>query len=139
LTKHTVKINKEPYDYLQIAKEVLERYLEGIKDKEKAESFLRVEYSNMNSSDKVNYLYGQILFGDRMQGGYPTKYKYPVVPYVSKWFIDTYGKYDSNCFQTITKLLDKFEVKCSEINEMLKHDTNSNEWNELAIKNNLLN
>jgi hypothetical protein len=139
LTKHTIKINKEPYNYLKIATEVLERYLEGIKDKEQAESLLRDKYSNLNSSEKVNYLYGQILFEDRMQGGYPTKYKYPVVPYISKWFVDSYGKYDSDYYKTITKLLDKFEVKCSETNEMLKYDTKSDEWNKLATKSKLLN
>jgi hypothetical protein len=139
LTKHTVKINKEPYDYLKIATDVLERYLEGVSDKVEAESFLSDKYSNMSSSEKVNYLYRQILFEDRMQGGYPSKYKYPVVPYMSKWYADSYGKYDSNYFETIKNLLDKFEVKCSDIDKMLEYDMKSGEWNKLATKNKLLN
>ena len=139
LIKHTTKINKEPYNYSKIANDTVERYLETIVDKEKAESFLREKYKKFNSYDKVNYLYGQILFEDRMQSGSPTKYKYPVVPYISKWFVDLYGKYDSNYYETLTKLLEKFEVKCSGINEMLKYETKSDEWNNLAAENELLN
>ena len=139
LILHTVEINNEPYDYIKIANQILEHHQETIQTHDQKESFLKEEYLEFTSMEKVNYLYQQILFEDRMQGGYPSKYKYPVAPFISKWFVDTYGKYDPSYQETIIKLLDKFNVKCSEISDMLKYETKSTEWNKLAIKNKLLN
>ena len=139
LILHTVEINKEPYNYLKIANQILKQYQETIKSNDTQESFLKDEYQQFNPKEKVDYLYGQILFEDRMQGGYPSKYKYPVASYVSKWFVDSYGKYDSDYPKTIATLLDKFNLKCADINEMLKYETTSSEWIKLAIKNQLLN
>lgn len=70
--------------------------------------------------------------------GYSSGYKNPAAPYLSKWFIDTYSLHDNDIYSTLQQIAVMFEIDTKLLSQMIKYETKSNEWQELARKLNLI-
>lgn len=136
---HADSVNKFECKYFEIVQDCVKRYIEYEKDKNQNQIFLTETYSKWTSEEKANYHYGLILFQDRMQGGFPSRYKNPAAMYLSKWFIDNFSEFDSNIFSTIEQIAKSFDIDTTYLNEMIKYDIDSDEWQTFAAKLNLLN
>ena len=135
---HTHPVNKFEDKYFETVQDRVKSYIEDEKAEIKNQIFLTETYSKWSSKEKANYHYGSILFQDRMQGGYPSGYKNPAATYLSKWFIDTFSEFDSNIYLTIEQIAKSFNIDTTYLNEMIKYDINSGEWQTIATKLNLL-
>ena len=96
------------------------------------------KYVEMNLDEKINYLSSHIHFGARMQGGFEYSYISHVIPYISKWYVDTFSKFDSTYLITLNMLVREFKVDTECVEEMIQFDYSSTEWFQLAKKYNLI-
>lgn len=135
---HMHPVNQFPNEYYKTVKNSVDSYIETEKAKKENLTFLQDTYSKWSSEEKANYHYGQILFQDRMQGGFPSIYKNPAADYLSKWFIDTFQKYDNNILFTLELIAKSFSIDTTHLTEMIKYDTKSEDWKRFANKLNLM-
>lgn len=80
---HMHPVNQFSKEYYHTVKDSVDRFIENAKAKNENLTFLQETYSKWSSEEKANYHYGQILFQDRMQGGFPSIYKNPAADYLS--------------------------------------------------------
>lgn len=135
---HMHPVNQFSKEHYDTVKDTVDRFIENAKAENENLIFLRETYSKWSSEKKANYHYGQILFQDRMQGGYPSIYKNPAADYLSKWFIDTFQKYDNNIFHTLELIAKSFAIDTIHLQEMVKYDTKSDNWKKFAEELELL-
>lgn len=91
-------------------------------------------YNDLTTRDeKLNYLHGQIERAERQQGGFPYPYQSHVVPYLSSWFKQAYGK-DAEWLDILKALAGSYGVDTSIVPELVKHDAKSDDWQSLIVK-----
>lgn len=137
VSNHFLRVNQERRSYFLIAKNSLENYMLWKKEELKSEEFMKNKYANFDSNKKVEYLIKHINFQERMASGFPPKYKGIFVLYLSKNYVDSFGKYDKDPVSTLIKVLDEFDVQKHLVIDMLQHEIDSEEWLRLAKKNKL--
>jgi len=81
-------VNKFPANYFESVQSCVDRFVADEQAKIKYELFLKDEYSKLTTQEKANFHHGEILFEDRMQGGYPSGFKNPAAAYLSRWFAE---------------------------------------------------
>lgn len=138
LGKHLHPVNKFPPAHFEHAKSSVEWHV-GMEESEIAfEAFLRDEFSTLNTDQKVRHLRYQIGFEDRMQGGYDSGYSSHIASYLSKWYMDTYGRYDRRPIRTLKRVARSFDVGTRYLKQMVRYDVDSAEWRSYASKIGLL-
>lgn len=135
---NTHPVNKFSNDYFSTVKNVVDRYVENQNTLKDKHDFLQNIFSKWDLKDKADFIHKQILFEDRMQGGFPSGYNNPAATYLSKWFIDEYQKYDNEIINTLTLIANKFNIDTKYLEDMTKYYTDSPEWRKYALDLNLI-
>lgn len=128
------RINARTVNHLEKAKRQVDALLQQEATNQQYDKFLRETYVHWAPEHKIEYHYRRIRFEDKMQGGYPSGYTSPAAPYFSKWFMDTFAAYNPDCIGTLRGIAQQFNIPVTNalLQEMVRYETHSDEWRDIA-------